>query len=46
MTKTLTSRLQAATFALVFGLTLMTAATATQDQPAFARAAAAAAVTL
>ena len=41
MTKTLTSRLQAATFALVFGLTLMTAATATQDQPAFARTAAA-----
>lgn len=41
MTKTLTSRLQAATFALVFGLTLMTAATTTQSQPAFARTAAA-----
>lgn len=42
MTKTLASRLPAAAFALVFGLSLLTAATATPDQPtALARTAAA-----
>ena len=40
MTKTLASRLPAAAFALVFGLSLLTAATATSDQPATRAAAA------
>lgn len=39
MTKTIAARLQAAAFALVFGLSLMTAATATPSLPATAAAA-------